>query len=106
MGQHIRLEPIKEPKIFTEVKALGKKICGVELGKGFFVEFRKYSALGKQIMRLSDEYKMHDEDDSVFNIGEFTLEEDWGEDKWLTENTQLECHFDKYGNVNAIYIVL
>ena len=105
MGQHIRLEPIKEPKIFEEVKSLGKKLC-VDLGKDFFVQFIKYSALGKQIMRLSDEYKLHEEDDSVFNIGKFTLQEDWKEDKWLTENTQLECHFDKYGNVKAIYIVL
>lgn len=105
MGQHIRLEPIKEPNIFFEVKEIGKAI-NKDLGVGCFVPFQKYSTLGKKIMRLSDEYKLHEEDDSVFNIGNFTLQEDWKEDKWLTENISLECHFDKHGNVNAIYIVL
>jgi hypothetical protein len=105
MGQHIRLEPIKEPKIFEEVKSIGKTLYLV-FGKEYFVQFVKNLVLGKQIIRLSDEYKLQEEDDSVFNIGRFNLQEDWKEDKWLTENTQLECHFDKNGNVNAIYIVL
>lgn len=105
MGQHIRLEPIKEPNIFKEVKSIGKTLYLV-FGKEYFVQFVKNLVLGKQIIRLSDEYKLQEEDDSVFNIGRFNLQEDWGEDKWLTEKTQLECHFDKYGNVNTIYIVL
>jgi hypothetical protein len=105
MGQHIRLEPIKEPKIFEEIKKIGKSLC-IELRRGYFIPFIKYSILGKQVIRLTNDYRLHAEDDSVFNIGKFTLHEDWKEDKWLTENTQLECHFDKYGNVNAIYIVL
>ena len=105
MGQHIKLEPVKEPIIFNEVKKIGQTIKKV-LGVDYFSPFQKNSIVGKKIMRLSDDYKLHEEDDSVFSIGEFTLQEDWQEDKWLTENTSLECHFDKRGNVNAIYIVL
>lgn len=109
MGQHIRLEPIKEPKIFAEVKTIGKglyksykTILDFVLGK----DFEKFDFKGKKLMRLPNNYNLHEEDDSVFNIGNFTLQEDWKEDRWLTENTSLECHFDKNGNVNAIYIVL
>jgi hypothetical protein len=105
MAGHYRLEPIKEPNIFSQAKIIGQTIYG-QLGVNSFSPFDKNKILDKNIMRLSDDYKMLDEDDSVFEIGHFTLQEDWKEDKWLTENTKLEFHFDEWGNVNAIYIVL
>lgn len=107
MAQHCKLEPIVEPVIFMEVKNLGSTIYRV-LGKNYFVPFQKMSGVGKTIMLLSDDYKMEEDDDSAFKIGKFTLQDkSWHEENsHLVTNTDLECHFDKYGNVTAIYLVV
>jgi len=109
MGQHIQLDRLKERKIFSEVQKIGKmlyadmnSIAKYVVGK----PFESFEFAEKKFLRLTDEYNMFPKDDSVFNIGLFSLEEDWKEDNWLTQNTSLECHFDKNGNLNGIFIVL
>jgi hypothetical protein len=109
MAQHIQLDTLKEAKIFSEVQKIGKLLYADMDSIGKYVvgkPFENFEFAEKKIKRLTDEYNMFQKDDSVFHIGLFSLEEDWKEDSWLTKNTFLDCHFDKNGNVNGIFIVL
>ena len=106
MAQHHPLSKTKEPKIFESIKKIGKRLTGkgcLALISSGLTEFDIY---GKTVQLLPDEYKTHECDYYVANVGRYTLEEDWEEDNWLTENTKLECHFDYKGNVMSIYFVV
>lgn len=110
MAGHYQLQPIIEPKIFAKVKELGKALYKDNRAiEEYFSakDFSKFQFEENNFMRLSADYKEED-DDSVFTIGKFTLQEQaWHEDgnSYLATDTDLECHFDKYGNVTAIYFV-
>lgn len=109
MAQHIQLDKLKENEIFSEVQRIGKLLYTDMNSIGKYVvgkPFERFDFEGKKLLRLTADYNMFAKDDSVFTIGLFSLKEDWGADNWLVQNTPLECHFDKNGNVNGIFIVL
>ena len=106
MAQHYPIDLDKEIEIKKSIQRIGKYIikCPWLLKKKNFEEEIIY---GKNIMFLSDEYKENeDEDFFVVTISPYDLKrtkEEWGE-FWKQAN--LECHFDRQGNIYKIYYPL
>ena len=110
MAQHYPIKETEEPKLFKELRTV------VELINGqwdSFDEFKQVTKWDKNIMRLSDDYMIGDDEPEtrIASINPFQLEDQtWDETKDggldFTKDAGLEVHFDMYGQILNVYYPL
>ena len=113
MAGHYPLSKETESKVFDSVARIGKYIArAIRYTKELRTPFAKMFIYRKEVMRLSDDYTIMDENiqeaEYAFTIGKYSLQdkEFWGkENKSIIKDTTLECHFDNNGDVVNIYLV-
>jgi len=117
MAQHYLLTIEKEPKIFKSVARIATYFAkGYKFMQSLQKDFEKNLIYRREVMRLSDDYKLQEETKHVLKIENYTLQNsDWwkaldgGEDydlKQTYSNLNIECHIGDKGEIIAIYMVL
>ena len=118
MAQHYLLTEENEPKIFKSVARIGEYF---ERSYRYIAslrrDFNKTIIYRKEVTKLSDDYKMHDNTKFVLQIGKYNLQnsnwwtspvngqKDLFSKQYDYSNLHLECHLDETGKIVAIYMV-
>lgn len=105
MAQHYEVDLTKEPKVRASIQRIGKYIARFSFLRNK-KDFEKRTIYRKEVMFLSDQYKMKDNDDFIVGISPYNLpnhKEEFGE-YW--KNADLEAHFDRGGNITVVYYPL
>jgi hypothetical protein len=118
MAQHYPLTRENEPKIFKSVDRITDYFeRSYRWQSSLRKDFERTIIYRKEVVKLSDEYKMDEKTKFVLLIGKYDLqnsmwwtsiENDDKPDKALKyqyEQLSLECHVDEKGKIVAIYMV-
>ena len=95
MAQHIALDKKDEPRLFSVIENNKERLFNVgELLKDFSkMDFQLNSKKTLKVQKLSSEYVEKPDAELALMIGNFTLQQDVGEeDQWLTVDIPFEVH--------------
>jgi hypothetical protein len=118
MAQHYPLTRENEPKIFRSVD----RIAAYHVSSSKFIaslrkDFEEKIIYRKKVIKLSNDYKMFEEDYVVLKIGKYDLQnsnwwtsavdgkKDMFSKQYDYSNLDLECHIDQQGKIISIFMV-
>lgn len=102
MAQHFPIDLTNEPKVRKSIARIGKYIA-----KSAWLRLRKNCerdcVYNKDIMSLPDEYNTGT-DNFVITISPYNLTKKRHDFGGYEKQARLECHFDRQGNINGVYL--